>query len=198
MYSTALLVCDAKTEPCGDLEQRLRRAGYEVIVHDSPGYVGLDFAAPRLYLGDMTVTGVPEIERIAAQFEAENSFIQSEFISEVAGRLSQTPSFSAARATEILGSDVLSESVASARLIVLERAGEVRVPSFQIDEAGHGMVAAAAQVNMILGAGSDPLGVLSWWLTENARLDGRAPVELLGREEPTLIELARGTVELGG
>jgi hypothetical protein len=64
-------------------------------------------------------------------------------------------------------------------------------PAFQFDATERKLRDVVATVNAILGALADPWGVASWWATATPRLDGSAPMALLGTEgEKALLRLA--------
>jgi hypothetical protein len=67
-------------------------------------------------------------------------------------------------------------------LLVLERDGNAYAPAFQFDAEGR-LLESAAVVNQILGAGGDPWGAASWWLTPHATLRG-IPADLLRFGDP--------------
>ena len=52
-------------------------------------------------------------------------------------------------------------------------------PTFQFDHQRRDVLAEVRAVNERLGAGLDPWGVASWWVSRNARL-GERPVDLVG------------------
>ncbi len=81
-------------------------------------------------------------------------------------------------------------------LIRLRRpGGEVRLPAFQFDHNGRA-IPVVRTINVLLGAGEDPWGVASWWLSANAWLDG-TPAYLLGRaSDGDLIAAARADLEV--
>jgi hypothetical protein len=74
-------------------------------------------------------------------------------------------------------------------------------PAFQFDVAHRRVYDVVKEVSRILGADRDPWGVLSWWVSPNARIAGRrAPKELLAdaRKHRVLVELAEAVQEDSG
>jgi hypothetical protein len=74
-------------------------------------------------------------------------------------------------------------------------------PAFQFDVAHRRVYEVVKEVSRILGADRDPWGVLSWWVSPNARIAGRrAPKELLAdaRKHRVLVELAKAVQEDSG
>jgi hypothetical protein len=74
-------------------------------------------------------------------------------------------------------------------------------PAFQFDVAHQRVHDVVKKVSHILGADRDPWGVLSWWVSPNARIPGRrAPKELLAdaRKHGVLVELAEAVAEDSG
>lgn len=65
-------------------------------------------------------------------------------------------------------------------------------PAFQFDADAHAVWPAAREINVLLGAASDPWGVASWWIGPSGFLGGRAPKDLLGEDggHGVLTELA--------
>jgi hypothetical protein len=93
---------------------------------------------------------------------------------------------------------------ASAQLESHRRAGyavavvvrsEFRFPRFQFEPTGN-LVPAAARVNRVLRANTQPWSVLTWWIYPDGRLLDRRPFELLNdpEAEPILTRLAQASV----
>jgi hypothetical protein len=70
-------------------------------------------------------------------------------------------------------------------------------PAFQFDRPRHKVYPEIAAINAILDAKEDPFGVLSWWVSPNARLeDAQAPYQLLGTDlADRLQSLAEAVIE---
>lgn len=78
---------------------------------------------------------------------------------------------------------VIGLPVSSSRKIVY--------PAFQFDPLERRLRPVVASVNIALGARDDPWGVASWWSSATPRLDGAAPLTLLGTaREDSLLRLA--------
>jgi hypothetical protein len=70
-------------------------------------------------------------------------------------------------------------------------------PAFQFDRPRHKVYPEIARINALLDADADAFGVFSWWVSPNARLeDARAPYQLLGTDQASLVEsLAEAVIE---
>jgi hypothetical protein len=87
------------------------------------------------------------------------------------------------------------------RLLAVPKGQTFVYPAFQFDFERQRVHPIVAWVAKLLDAQDDPWGVVSWWLTPNARLrDGRAPKDLLDEESgPDVIRrLAEAVVEASG
>ncbi|RYG85346.1 hypothetical protein EON77_05730 [bacterium] len=62
-------------------------------------------------------------------------------------------------------------------------------PVFQLDLKRKVVRAAAARVNRMLNAASDPWGVASWWTNPSDRADGKTPIDLLEENDVERLEL---------
>jgi hypothetical protein len=74
----------------------------------------------------------------------------------------------------------------------------VLLPAFQFDTVGRRIYAAVQAVTKLLKGTEDPWGVVSWWISPNARLGGRAPKDLLVEDESSrtrIILAAEAVVE---
>lgn len=84
------------------------------------------------------------------------------------------------------------------QLIALYVDDTLQCPAFQFRLRGGQLPLrpTVAQANVVLRANGDPWGALSWWVSTNGRLEGRAPVELIDTdEEQNLKPLAEAVVE---
>ena len=106
---------------------------------------------------------------------------------QVRSRLLAEPSFTAA---EVQARGVDPDSNEVIRLPGDDNGENVepRFPAFQFDPDGS-IRATVAQVNVLLGASTDPWGAADWWLGRNARL-GAVPAESLGSDDAELLEAA--------
>lgn len=65
-------------------------------------------------------------------------------------------------------------------------------PAFQVDVGNERVHPVVAEVNRHLDAARDPWGVGSWWVSAHPRLDGAAPMDLLGTEIETDLLVMNG------
>ncbi len=71
-------------------------------------------------------------------------------------------------------------------------------PAFQFDVSRREVFPEVRKVNIKLSAVSDPWGVVSWWIAENARLQA-SPASLVGtRKARELVDAAGAATELVG
>ena len=92
---------------------------------------------------------------------------------------------------ELLGS--LPED--GANLIAYDVDGDLKYPIFQFDLGEGGVHPVVADVNRLLKAETDPLGVLAWWLGPNARVDGQpSPKRLLRTGEHDTVRALAGAL----
>jgi hypothetical protein len=90
------------------------------------------------------------------------------------------------------GREAASRLRLSGRLVGIRQANRYLYPAFQFDLARRHVPAVVAEVNRLLDAAGDPWGVASWWISDNPRLGGRAPRDLIGEpDESDLLVLAR-------
>jgi len=75
-----------------------------------------------------------------------------------------------------------------------EQGRQYLYPAFQIDVTRREIYPEVRRVNEMLDAASDPWGVASWWVSENARLGAR-PVELVGADDEALVHAAEAVIE---
>ncbi len=81
-------------------------------------------------------------------------------------------------------------------LLAIPRANQYLYPAFQFDRRRKVIYPEIAMVGQLLEADADPWGVLSWWVSPNARLGDRRPRDLLGTAEAKhLRSLAAAVVE---
>jgi hypothetical protein len=77
-------------------------------------------------------------------------------------------------------------------LLGVPRLNTYLYPEFQFDLARRCIHETVCTINQLLDAKNDPWGVASWWTTPSERLRHRAPKELLGTEEESvLVHVAR-------
>lgn len=80
-----------------------------------------------------------------------------------------------------------------ALLGVPERRNKYLYPGFQIDVEHQRVHPVVAEVNRLLAAKDDPWGVASWWVSDNPRLGGVSPQDLVGTvDEEKLVAVATG------
>ncbi|RJQ55069.1 MAG: hypothetical protein C4521_03125 [Actinobacteria bacterium] len=86
------------------------------------------------------------------------------------------------------------------KLIGLAYMNRYLYPAFQFDADRGRIRPEVARINRLLGAGSDPWGAASWWISPNAMLGGKAPKELIGDRVriDELLRAAEGVTELVG
>ena len=113
------------------------------------------------------------------------------------------PMLDAAEVSRILGSRSANDRQYAARLrrsgavLGIRRGNRYDYPRFQFDDRKQRVYPAIKVVGEVLGAGHDPWGVVSWWISPNPRLPaGQPPLKLLGTPKDTeeLAALARGIV----
>lgn len=90
-------------------------------------------------------------------------------------------------------SDALRKLAQDGRLIGLRHNHRWRYPRFQLDHINpRDDDNTVVVVNRLLDAGRYPWSATSWWTTPSGSLpDHRAPADLLGHDESTLLDLAR-------
>jgi hypothetical protein len=89
------------------------------------------------------------------------------------------------------GREAASRLRLSGRLVGIRQGNRYLYPAFQFDLAHRQVPAVVAEVNQRLDAAGDPWGVASWWISENPRLSGRAPRDLIGTSDDSdLLALA--------
>jgi hypothetical protein len=82
---------------------------------------------------------------------------------------------------------------AGALLGVPERRNKFLYPRFQIDMEHERVHPVVAEVNRLLAAKDDPWGAASWWISDNPRLGGVRPQDLVGTvDEEKLVAAATG------
>ncbi|MEO6987390.1 MAG: hypothetical protein ABI239_01945 [Aquihabitans sp.] len=74
-------------------------------------------------------------------------------------------------------------------LVTVTQAGQVLVPTFQLDEGFGRDLAAASVVARLMGAGMDAWEIWDWVTHPNGWLDGRRPQDLL-HEDPDAVTRA--------
>lgn len=70
-------------------------------------------------------------------------------------------------------------------------------PEFQFVEGSRAVSADVIQISEDLGGREDTVGVLSWWLTTNAWLDGQRPCDLVGTGRTAELAFAASQVAAG-
>jgi hypothetical protein len=86
-------------------------------------------------------------------------------------------------------------------LLGVKRGNRYWYPEFQFDRTRQTVYDVVREVMQLLDANEDPWGVLSWWVSPNARVTGqRAPKDLLvdASQHGALLALARTVVEDSG
>ena len=86
-------------------------------------------------------------------------------------------------------------------LLGVKRGNRYLYPEFQFDGARQAVYEVVKEVLRLLDAGEDPWGVLSWWVSPNARIPGnRAPKDLLpdASQHGVVRELAESVGEDSG
>ena len=79
----------------------------------------------------------------------------------------------------------------SGALIGIPVGGSFAYPAFQFDVPGARVRTVVEHVNVALGAGDDPWGAASWWVSPHARLANATPQSLIGTDrENDLLVLA--------
>jgi hypothetical protein len=129
---------------------------------------------------------------------AEDILLDARLRGEAQGRIFQSRMLDAEAVGALLGSQSESNRRQYANmqrqrgdLLGVPRLNAYLYPAFQFDLARACIRDTAVTINRLLGANADPWGVASWWTTPSERLQNRAPEELLGTdEESVLLELA--------
>ena len=108
--------------------------------------------------------------------------------------LLEQPFFDSEAASYALGSDsttnprrAASDHRRAGKLLGLPRGRTFVYPQFQFELAARRLHPVVAEVNQLLGAATDPLGVASWWATPNDALDAQAPMAAI--EDPEFVHL---------
>lgn len=106
------------------------------------------------------------------------------------------PTLTFAEADDVLGRPGWAFQLAAldGTLILLDDSGTMRVPAFQIDLERGRVRPVVAEANAILGAGADPWGCASWWLSESGWLaEAMSPADavLAGGYDGVLLRAAR-------
>jgi serine/threonine protein kinase len=93
--------------------------------------------------------------------------------------------------------EAMTKALAAEGALTLPVGDGYRYPTFQFDVRWQ-VTPEVAAANRTLRASSDPWGAASWWLSPNARIDGRAPRDLVGEDPDTIIEIAGAVIEAVG
>lgn len=64
----ALMVCDLDEPDCKQAVKEVKKGGFELQIMNVKDYKGLDYEKPQLYVGQLSFSGVEQIERFAAKF----------------------------------------------------------------------------------------------------------------------------------
>jgi len=122
-------------------------------------------------------------------------------------RILDAETLSSSEVSEVLGSESQNprqyamELRKRGELLGVKVKNHFLYPAFQFDMPRRCVYDVVKKVGRILGADRDPWGVLSWWLSPNARIPGsRAPKELLAdpHRHRVLVELAEAVTEDSG
>ncbi len=112
-----------------------------------------------------------------------------------------TPMYRSAAVAEALGRTGSNARQAASTLrrqgglLGLEHGNRYLYPAFQFDLQRHRIHPIVAEINRVLDAVGDPWGVTSWWISDNARLGGQAPADLIGDRDGDLRDLAAGELD---
>jgi hypothetical protein len=160
-------------------------------------------AAPELIAAVRAATAAEEVTHALAGeplsvLRADDVLRTARILGEAQNRINREPLLDAEAAGALLGSQsgTNRRQYANAQrqrgdLLGVPRLNAYLYPAFQFDLARRCIRETAAAVNRMLGASDDPWGVASWWTTPSERLQNRAPKDLLGTEEESLLlELA--------